>query len=107
MAAQSISTAQTAGTMKAGRYGAMGGSGSAARVAKYGLAGLVGFVAGCLLMIAPVLYFGLHWPGDIGVSLVLAAVAGWWSARRRPWLVRAARRLDFLLERRPMGSSRW
>jgi membrane-associated phospholipid phosphatase len=59
---------------------------------------------GCLLMITPVLYFGLHWPGDIGVSLVIAVFAGWGSARCRPRLLGVARRLDTVLQRWPVIS---
>jgi membrane-associated phospholipid phosphatase len=66
--------------------------------------GVLVALLGCLLMITPVLYFGLHWPGDVGVSLAIAAVAGWGSACCRARLAGAARMLDLLLHRRPVSS---
>jgi membrane-associated phospholipid phosphatase len=60
---------------------------------------------GCLLMIVPVLYFGLHWFSDVVVSFGIAALAGWCSAQCRPRLAGVARRLEGVLQRWPIGSA--
>ena len=60
---------------------------------------------GCLLMVTPVLYFGLHWFSDVVVGLGIAAVAGWCSARCRARLSGVARWLDGVLLRWPISSA--
>jgi len=67
--------------------------------------GVLAALLGGLLMVAPILHFGLHWPTDLLASLGIAGCAGWCAARLRTGLSAPASFADAALRRWPALSA--
>ncbi|MBV9868152.1 MAG: phosphatase PAP2 family protein [Abitibacteriaceae bacterium] len=64
--------------------------------------GMFLLLGGLVLMVPPVLYFGLHWPSDVALGVLICAVVGWLASWGRRLCVRPANWLGTALERHPI-----